>query len=645
MENDSRKSLEVRVERLEKALFRIERVILRRQKKLAEEKEVGEQRGLERAEIARPDPFDSSILREKGREHLLPGEPDINPLRRDHTHVDPGTAPELSKLLGRQNRFERILEKIRDTEDWFNKIGTALLLLGLAFLFKHSVDQGWLTPVIRVLFGAGLGAVLLSSGYRLYENRRRLSLFLLGAGIVSFYITCFGAYQILGLIPFSIALGIMIAITVTSFFVSAALDEAVPALIACLGGFATPFLLYTESSSVPGLMAYVSLMIVGSVTVYWFRGWRPLLWLSFVGAGIVLLITVFDLFGDKSNTDLNQQLSVQFGIVLGWLVYGLTPIAREVVSNHNPLKLRPTLPGIRRRDVSERTRGYMMQRVFVFIPLLGTLSMVISVPIWQLDQQTWGVIILAYAIIYGLAGAFCWSRSSLKPYAPTHGFAWILFLTVSLFVLFENIALLLALTFEVMILHALASRYVYKNLSTIGHVIDLVIIFLMIDRFSLPRTGGIQIISVDAATDLGVLACGFLISRLFKSAAERKVYAAVIHAGVLAWLLHELSPGQNGQALVSISWGIYASLLLVLGLRKNVAFLRKLGIVTLGLIVFKLFLIDLARLEMIWKVIVFMGFGGGFLLLSYFFRSLWGSGEPGGSSESGRSGESEEDGV
>jgi uncharacterized membrane protein len=44
---------------------------------------------------------------------------------------------------------------------------------------------------------------------------------------------------------------------------------------------------------------------------------------------------------------------------------------------------------------------------------------------------------------------------------------------------------------------------------------------------------------------------------------------------------------------------------------------------TLLLVVGKLFLVDLSELETIWRVLLFLGFGGLFLLLSYYFRALW----------------------
>ncbi|MCZ6916991.1 MAG: DUF2339 domain-containing protein [Gemmatimonadetes bacterium] len=49
---------------------------------------------------------------------------------------------------------------------------------------------------------------------------------------------------------------------------------------------------------------------------------------------------------------------------------------------------------------------------------------------------------------------------------------------------------------------------------------------------------------------------------------------------------------------------------------------RGAGVATLMLVVGKLFLVDLARVEAIVRILLFLGFGGVFLTLSYFFRSL-----------------------
>jgi len=79
----------------------------------------------------------------------------------------------------------------------------------------------------------------------------------------------------------------------------------------------------------------------------------------------------------------------------------------------------------------------------------------------------------------------------------------------------------------------------------------------------------------------------------------------------------------NGQGWVSAAWGVYGAALLIFGLRLNYHKLRLAALGTLILLVGKLFMIDLAKLEAIWRVLLFIGIGGILLTLSYFFQSLW----------------------
>lgn len=69
---------------------------------------------------------------------------------------------------------------MRHGEYWLNKVGIGLLLFGVAFLFKYSVDQGWITPPIKVGLGMFIGVALAVVGMRMHRHRRDFSQVLLG---------------------------------------------------------------------------------------------------------------------------------------------------------------------------------------------------------------------------------------------------------------------------------------------------------------------------------------------------------------------------------------------------------------------------------------------------------------------------------
>ena len=45
--------------------------------------------------------------------------------------------------------------------------------------------------------------------------------------------------------------------------------------------------------------------------------------------------------------------------------------------------------------------------------------------------------------------------------------------------------------------------------------------------------------------------------------------------------------------------------------------MQQAGLATLGLTAGKLLLVDMAQLDVVWRILVFLGFGGAFLALSY----------------------------
>ncbi|HEU0054600.1 MAG TPA: DUF2339 domain-containing protein, partial [Longimicrobium sp.] len=70
---------------------------------------------------------------------------------------DPAASPRA--ILGANGRpharRERVFPRVRwESELWLNRLGIGMVLLGVALLFRYSIEQGWLTPAVRVGFGA-----------------------------------------------------------------------------------------------------------------------------------------------------------------------------------------------------------------------------------------------------------------------------------------------------------------------------------------------------------------------------------------------------------------------------------------------------------------------------------------------------------
>jgi uncharacterized membrane protein len=100
-------------------------------------------------------------------------------------------------------------------------------------------------------------------------------------------------------------------------------------------------------------------------------------------------------------------------------------------------------------------------------------------------------------------------------------------------------------------------------------------------------------------------------------------FVLAAYAAALGWLWRDLVVLPNGQAYVSVAWGICALALVAVGARRDLDGARWTGLATLLLVVAKLFAVDLAQLDAIWRILLFLGFGALLLVVSYAFPSLW----------------------
>lgn len=159
-------------------------------------------------------------------------------------------------------------------ENILNKIGIAILVLGIGFLIRYSFNLIAKEEFANVAMGALSGGLLLFFAHRFRLKMRAFSAVLSGGAIAVFYATtaiAFKQYEIVGQIP---AFAIMIAITALSVILSLAYDKKEFAIISILGGFATPLMVSTGTGDHIVLFSYLLLLNVGLLTLAYFKQWR-----------------------------------------------------------------------------------------------------------------------------------------------------------------------------------------------------------------------------------------------------------------------------------------------------------------------------------------------------------------------------------
>lgn len=505
-----------------------------------------------------------------------------NGLKRDHSP-------------SREKKWRRNLRPWR-SEDWLQRLGIGLLLFGLAFLFKYSIDQGWLTPMVRLGIGFTGGIGLVAGAMRLSGVRPGFARTLAGGGIAALYISFFAAFQLYHLLSLTTAFTGMCAVTLAAFGLSLRGFGAPIAFIAALGGYATPFVLYTGSENLPGLLSYGGLISLAGSAVYLRHPWRSLLAVTVIG-GWLMIVAGYTSAGFRTGTPAAGMASVlQYGVVCFWGIFAFLPVVS--------LKIRQTL---------DRT----LLGLVVATPTLG---MAFSEHLWHLTDIQWSGIWVAVAVLYAVPTWVLRHRSG--PLAWAHGLTMAMIFTVGLWHVVSEEMLLLTVALEALALLDLSRRFDAGTPGKVAHAILAAVIYVVLIRLTRDGTGAPAMVNPRALTDLAVIGItAFVAWRYARS--SRDIYAIAAHLGLLGWFYRELHPLENGQVFVSIAWSLYGAGLLILAFRHGHDGLRKLSMATLLLVVIKLFVVDLARIAAVWRVMASLGLGGMFLLLGYYLPRSW----------------------
>lgn len=164
-------------------------------------------------------------------------------------------------------------------------VGGAALAIAGYFLVRLAIESGLLTPAVRVLLATSFGFALLAAGegaarLRWVSEDRRVTQALSGAGIATLYAAIYLAGSHYGLVGPVAAFVLLAAITIAALALSLRRGAAV-ALMALVGGFATPLLAGSHGQAILPLIAYLGLLSAGLFGLAVARGW---LWLALTAA-------------------------------------------------------------------------------------------------------------------------------------------------------------------------------------------------------------------------------------------------------------------------------------------------------------------------------------------------------------------------
>jgi hypothetical protein len=331
------------------------------------------------------------------------------------------------------------------------------------------------------------------------------------------------------------------------------------------------------------------------------------------------------------------QWALQCGIIFAWLVFTSLPILRGIwierkaLSPHTNDSLGMTEP-TQKTPTSESpfSPPYYIHLHPLFI-LTVILSLLYSIQIWDISLRSWGWITLGGAGLYAYISWILMRWNFSRQFSNTYRLIAAGLLAISLILLLKGKGsiLLFSLAVEAVLIHGAGYRvrkrsplYKEKAFQVLAHSIIAGVGIWLLIRLVIGYHQHIAFLTVRSFVHVLVIAMGAGVIPFLAGRYVRWIYGFASHILFLIFLFCVFGFLKNGQGIVSFLWGIYAVFLLILGLRYKFDLLRKTAMATLFLVVAKLFLIDLIAVKAIWRIVLFLSFGGLLLIISYYIQAL-----------------------
>jgi uncharacterized membrane protein len=512
---------------------------------------------------------------------------------------------------------------------WLARIGVLALIIGAGFFLKFAFDNNWIGPTGRVILGIVAGLAMLGLGY--YWRRRYpiLTRVLSGGGIAILYLSIFASFAIYDLIHIYVAIAFLLLVSVASAALALYYDSMALAIIGIIGAFFAPFILgaFGERGTAAGgtaqaiqLLAYVIVVDIGALILSTFRNWR---WFTLLALGCSLIAYGF-WYGE-----FNREVGVataEVGITIIFLIFVGATSLFHIVWRRVPQAFDQALMVINAAAYFGISLGLM----------------------WG-DFRIWmGGFVLLLAVFYGALSYFALKQSAENVRLSLFALAVaLIFLTVAIPIQLGDTAwTTIAWAAELVILLWLSFTLRMPHLRIYSYVIFVIMAgrLLIFDTSVNMRTFQPVLNERFLAFIVGIAAAylaAYLLWRQREAFPEWRTPASVflIAANFFSlWILSFEAWDSFGSALrtaelaareglrnaqnlsLTAVWAVYAVVALVIGILKRWRYVRLGALGLLVIPIVKVFVYDVFKLEMGYRIGAFVGLGILLLVSAYLYQ-------------------------
>jgi uncharacterized membrane protein len=511
---------------------------------------------------------------------------------------------------------------------WVGWAAISLILFATAFFLKYAFDNRWIGELGRVSIGIIFGIGMCVAGFR-YRKRgwRVFSQILTAGGIVLLYLSNYAAFGYYHLVGQKTAFVFLVILIAEAAALALTYNAPAIAIMALLGGFLNPLLLHSDRDQYRSFFAYLVVLDVGALALL--KHWRGLSSVAYFGTQLLFWIWY------NENYHPQKRAAVLVFQTAVFLIFLLAHLGRDL---------------IRREPATIEDALLLVVNPFVFFATA-----------YQLLNPThhdWmGVFAIGMALLYAGAAKVLITRSTSNRRE--------ILLLIAIALTFVTIAIpiqlrsnWITLAWAVEGLAILWAALEVRSLRLRAHAFVLFgLAFFKLVLWDTPygfRPKFIPVFNRYFLTSLAVIACFAGAAYLYQRAVEKKLVrsqAPRLILGLLAaialWFLisietHTFFIGralaeripQNadhqrwlGQMALSVVWAMYAGTLAALGFIRRAAAFRWASLVLFAFTIVKAMLVDIARLQQLYRIIVLAVLGVLLLLVAWAYHKTFHSRE------------------
>jgi uncharacterized membrane protein len=191
---------------------------------------------------------------------------------------EPAPDIDLEKLLGRYGTIA---------------VASLAILMGVGTFLSWAIEHGHLGPTVRVVLGFIGAGIVAGVGLWVRDKRDvRFGNVLLALSLAIVHVDAWAAGPHLQVLGTTTALAIAAAASAALAALALTSEERTLFAIGFAGALAAPFVTAREPGSVVMLLTYGWVVIALSLFAIRERGWRPVLWLTVIGAAVYVIAAV-----------------------------------------------------------------------------------------------------------------------------------------------------------------------------------------------------------------------------------------------------------------------------------------------------------------------------------------------------------------